>query len=434
MGTIRVTNLGKGYKIYPTRWSRLAEWALPFLGARHRLKWVLKDVTFTVQPGESIGIIGINGAGKSTLLKMIAGTTHPTTGSIEINGRIAALLELGMGFHPDFTGRQNVYMAGQLLGLGLDEITKLLPEIEKFAEIGDYIEEPIRVYSSGMQVRLAFSIATAVRPDILIVDEALAVGDAYFQAKCYERINHYKKQGTTLLLVTHAVSEVVKHCKRALFIQGGVLAHDGDARHVTNLYLDALFGKKTSEVPALSHSSPKQSISFGTEDFFHNRHGYRKEEHRWGVGGAKILDYLIASGGQEYPQQIESNSQVDCYFKVRFEKKFTDVVPGFLIKTLDGLFLYGTNSFVSSIGRETISASAGDILIFKFSLPMALNEGCYLLSFGISSGDPLQKLTPLERRYDAVIINVTRTLQFWGITDLQASFEIAGREREECQN
>src|SRR5690606_8406318 len=172
MGTITVSNLGKAYKIYPTRWSRLREWIDPLSRPRHLLKWVLSDLSFIVRPGEAVGIIGVNGAGKSTLLKMITGTTQPTTGSVKISGRVAALLELGMGFHPDFTGRQNAYMAGQLLGYSVEEIAHLMPEIEAFAEIGDYIDQPVRVYSSGMQMRLAFSVATARRPDVLIVDEA----------------------------------------------------------------------------------------------------------------------------------------------------------------------------------------------------------------------------------------------------------------------
>ena len=188
MGTISVTNLGKAYKQYPNRWVRLAEWLLPGRRVFHSLKWVLQDISFTVKPGEAVGIIGINGAGKSTLLKMITGTTQPTTGSVRIDGRVAALLELGMGFHPDFTGRQNVFMAGQLLGYSMDEIAHLMPAIEAFAEIDDYLDQPVRVYSSGMQMRLAFSVATARRPDVLIVDEALSVGDTYFQHKSFQRI------------------------------------------------------------------------------------------------------------------------------------------------------------------------------------------------------------------------------------------------------
>jgi len=188
MGSIIVNNLDKGYKHYPTRWSRLREWLHPRGKAYHSMHWVLQGISFEVRPGEAVGIIGINGAGKSTLLKMIVGTTRPTSGSIHVTGRVAAMLELGMGFHPDFTGRQNVFMAGQLLGYSVEELTRLMPEIEAFAEIGEYIDQPVRVYSSGMQMRLAFSVATATRPDVLIVDEALSVGDTYFQHKSFDRL------------------------------------------------------------------------------------------------------------------------------------------------------------------------------------------------------------------------------------------------------
>src|SRR5471030_2067356 len=185
MGAITVSGLGKAYKQYPTRWSRLAEWLSPSAAPRHRLHWILRNIDFHVAAGEAVGLIGINGAGKSTLLKLITGTSQPTTGGVAMEGRVAALLELGMGFHPDFTGRQNVYMAGQLNGMSVPEIDALMPEIAAFADIGDYLDQPVRVYSSGMQMRLAFSVATARRPDILIVDEALAVGDMFFQQKCF---------------------------------------------------------------------------------------------------------------------------------------------------------------------------------------------------------------------------------------------------------
>jgi len=378
-----------------------------------------------------VGIMGINGAGKSTLLKMITGTTQPTTGNVHMTGRVAAMLELGMGFHPDFTGRQNAYMAGQLLGYSVEDISRLMPEIEAFAEIGDYIDQPVRLYSSGMQVRLAFSVATAVRPDILIVDEALSVGDAYFQAKCYQRINQYKKAGTTLLLVSHSPGDVVKHCDRGILLKQGVVALDGSSREVSNRYMDELFGKKSplasdkEEVieKALNLESTYRVLNQSSEDVFHSRPAYRKEEHRWGHGGAAILDYLILSKGQEFPSCIEGNAHAEFYFKVRFDAGFDSVVPGFLIKTLEGIFLYGTNSFVATHQLEQLSVEAGDTRIFRFTLPMALNEGHYLVSFGVSSGDPLGELVPLDRRYDSVMINMTRALPFWGIVDLSAQFK-----------
>ncbi|MBK8538333.1 MAG: ABC transporter ATP-binding protein [Candidatus Competibacteraceae bacterium] len=227
MSQIRVNNLGKAYKRYPNRWSRLLEWFAPGDRPRHQAHWVMRGVSFSVTPGEAVGIIGNNGAGKSTLLKIITGTTQASEGSVEVSGRIAALLELGMGFHPDFSGRQNVFMAGQLLGHSVATLHQHFAEIEAFAEIGDYIDQPVRTYSSGMQVRLAFSVATAIRPDILIVDEALSVGDAYFQHKSFARIRQFRDQGTTLLFVSHSPGAVKTLCNRVILLDQGIMARDG---------------------------------------------------------------------------------------------------------------------------------------------------------------------------------------------------------------
>lgn len=240
MGHIRVTGLGKAYKQYPNRWARLAEWLIPFSPIRHQQHWVLQDVEFEIAPGEAVGIVGANGAGKSTLLKMITGTTQPTQGKIELQGRVAALLELGMGFHPDFTGRQNAIMAGQLFGMQLEEIQALMPDIERFAEIGEAIDHPVRTYSSGMQMRLAFSVATARRPDILIVDEALSVGDAYFQHKSFARIRSFRKSGTTLLIVSHDRFAIQSICDSAILLKDGRVAMRGKPEPVLDYYLSLI--------------------------------------------------------------------------------------------------------------------------------------------------------------------------------------------------
>lgn len=319
MGSITVKQLYKEYKSYPNKWGRLIEWCGFTKKKRHKTKSVLNDINFTIEAGESVGIIGVNGAGKSTLLKLITGTTQPSSGEIKVNGRIAALLELGIGFHPDFSGRQNVYMAGQLLGYSTEEIDSLFPEIEAFAEIGEYIDQPLRMYSSGMQARLAFSVATATKPDILIVDEALSVGDVYFQAKCYSRIAEYKKQGMTLLLVSHAVMDISKQCDRAIFLKAGKVYADGPSREVVNLYMDDLFGKKKENIANNKDNvSNVIKINQDSEDLYHTRPGYLKEEHRWGQGGAKIIDYLTVSGGVEYPTVINTNDKLDVYVKVLF--------------------------------------------------------------------------------------------------------------------
>lgn len=426
MNLLSVSHLGKAYRVYASEFQRIGRWfGLPIKPSEEH--WVMKDVSFSIRPGESIGIVGQNGAGKSTLLKMITGTLQPSEGSVQVNGRIAAILELGMGFTPELSGRQNVFHSAGLMGFSVAQIAEAMPEIEAFAEIGEYFDEPVRTYSSGMQMRVAFAVSTAFRPDLLIVDEALSVGDSYFQAKCFKRIKQYREEGMSLILVSHSADDIVRHCERAILLKNGRVGFDGSSREVTNRYLDELFGKKKG----VGHETEVASPGLVSEDFlntndvFATRAGYNPAEYRWGHGGAAILDYLIIVDGERFPSRIESNSNGDFYFKVRFDVDFESVVPGFLIKTLDGVFLYGTNSFVSSRGQSTISVRAGDIRMFRFSLPLNLNAGDHLVSFGISSGNPLMgDLLPLDRRYDSVMLKISRVVQFWGLSDMQATFNI----------
>ena len=249
MGAISVFNLGKAYKVYPSRFARIKEWLVPFSKPRHTLKWVLQGLNFTVKPGEAVGIVGVNGAGKSTLLKMLTGTTQPTTGAMQISGRLVALLELGIGFHPGFTGRQNAFMTGQLLGYGTEEITRNMPDIESFAAIGEYIDQPVRVYSSGMLSRLAFAVATAIKPDILIVDEALSVGDLAFQAKCMQRMRALLESGVTVLFVSHALNQVRQFCSKTIYISEGRVKAFGPTSNVCDQYQNDLVGDRNKAVP-----------------------------------------------------------------------------------------------------------------------------------------------------------------------------------------
>ena len=421
---MRIENVGKSYRVWGSEWLRVASWfGLP---ARPKEEhWVLRNVSFDIAPGESVGIVGRNGAGKSTLLKMITGTTQPTEGRITRGGRIAAILELGMGFNPELTGRQNAYHSAGLMGYSQHEIESAMASIEAFAEVGEYFDVPVRTYSSGMQVRVAFAVATAFRPDVLIVDEALSVGDAYFQAKCYKRVQEFTELGTTLILVSHAIGDIVKHCERVIFIKDGSVFADGPSREISNLYLDELFGKKTA---ALTDDSEAASVGMGaeTDDVFHTRPYYSSGEHRWGHGGAKIVDYVVVSEGEEFPSRLDSGARTAFFVKIAFDQDFDSVVPGFLVKTLEGIFLYGTNSFLASEGRAGISVKAGDVVICKFTMPLDLNEGSYMVSLGVSSGDPLAELVPLDRRYDAILLDVARGMQFWGMMDLKADFEVVG--------
>jgi len=418
MSVLHVQNVGKSYTQYASEFSRLARFfGMPFDSVSEN--WVLRNVSFDIQEGESIGVVGKNGAGKSTLLKLITGVLQPTEGIIQVNGRVAAILELGMGFNPDLTARANVFHALSLMGYGHQEITAVLPEVEAFAEIGEYFNAPLRTYSSGMQMRVAFAVVTAFRPDVLIVDEALSVGDAYFQAKCYERITSYRKLGMSLLLVTHSTADIVKHCDKAIFIKDGHLALEGHPKDVTNAYMSSLqivYPKEENSENLLEETFTLAS----SVDKFHTRPGYRKEEHRWGNGGASITDYLIRSENGDFPSIIQANETINFYFSVLFDDDYEDVTPGFLLKTIDGVFLYGTNCFQAA--GYTCSVKKGQMVSYHFSMPIQLNSGHYLVSFGVATGAQ-EALVPLDRRYDSVLLTVTHPLGVWGLVDLKSTFE-----------
>jgi len=384
MGTISVSNLGKAYKQYPTRWSRLVEWLDPRDRSRHQLKWVLQDINFTVNAGEAVGIIGINGAGKSTLLKLITGTTHPTNGSVHMTGRVAAMLELGMGFHPDFTGRQNALMAGQLLGITGEEITRLMPEIEAFAEIGDYIDQPVRVYSSGMQMRLAFSVATAIRPDILIVDEALSVGDAYFQHKSFDRIREFRKQGTTLLIVSHDKQAITSICDRAILLAEGKLAFEGEPEAVMDYYNAMLAGHQNQEIKQKVLEDGKiQTIS--------------------GTGEATVIDiYLLDKQGKRL-EVVDVGQNITLRIEVKAHVDIDRLVLGYGIKDRLGQVIYGTNTHLKEHAITQISVGAK----FRFDIvfPANFGPGTYSVQTALTSNDS-HLVDNYEWRDLALIFNV----------------------------
>jgi len=419
---LEVKNISKSFIDYTSEWQRIFSW----FGLKSKSKeehHILNDINFSVSKGESIGIVGKNGAGKSTLLKLITGTLKASQGTIQVHGKIGAILELGMGFHPDMTGRQNSFHSAGLMGYSYADIETVIDDIHEFSGLAEYFDQPVRIYSSGMQARVAFAIATAFRPDILIVDEALSVGDALFQAKCYERITQFKKKGTVLFLVTHSIDDIVKHCTRALFIKDGKIELDASPKDVSNRYLDELFGKQTKETIKTNASEHKHIMTADTKDLYNTRMGYNKDEYRWGHGGAKILDYMTYSNAAEYPPSIESNAETEFSFKVLFENDYEDLTIGFLIKTHDGVYIYGTNSYIYLKGKKQLSATKGSIKTYSFTLPMHLNAGHYLISIGVSTGTQ-DNLIPLERRYDSILINVNRSIGFSGLVDLQAKFKM----------
>jgi lipopolysaccharide transport system ATP-binding protein len=419
MGSIQVTQLGKAYKQYPTRWSRLLEWVTPFLGQRHRLKWVLQDINFHIAPGEAVGLVGINGAGKSTLLKLITGTAQPSTGGVATQGRVAALLELGMGFHPDFTGRQNAVMAGQLIGLSVEEVTALMAEIEAFAEIGDYIDQPVRVYSSGMQVRLAFAVATAVRPDILIIDEALAVGDVFFQQKCFERIRAYCQAGTTLLFVSHAMGAVYSLCSRAILISAGRVALDGTPRQVIDLYNAHVLQQR--EGRPLAAPAPAQATALapapdtaadapaGAVPAPAPAAGDGAAIGSFGHGGAAIDSVGLYVDEREAGTVI-SDRVATIRVESRFHQAYDDPHIGFQIRNARGEAVFMTNTYCM---RQTIGpVRAGESVRAEFSFKASLAPGEYTITAGVAeggAGDGDFRQT-LARRQDGAAFTVLRNL------------------------
>lgn len=405
MGAITVSNLGKAFRQYPTRWSRLREWLTPGRRQYHHLKWVLQDISFSVSPGEAVGIVGVNGAGKSTLLKLITGTSQPTVGSVLMTGRVAALLELGMGFHPDFTGRQNALMAGQLLGLNSEEIVKLMPDIEAFAEIGEYIDQPVRVYSSGMQVRLAFSVATVVRPDILIVDEALSVGDAYFQHKSFERIRELRNQGTTLLIVSHDKGAIQSICDRAILLSKGKKLLEGKPESVLDYYNAAIVDDANNHIiQTVDENGVTQTVS--------------------GTGKVRIRTVVLRDSSGREVEVVDVGAELVLEIQVEISSNIATLVAGFLIKDRLGQEVFGTNSYHHN--QVVSDLQNGNQLTYQYHFRADLGPGSYSIAVALHKTE-----SHLSENYEwrdmATIFKVVNLSQkhFIGVAWIEPHLEIS---------
>jgi len=383
VSVLTVQHVGKAFRRYSSEWKRFARW----FGAPTKPsaeQWVLRNINFSIQAGEAVGIIGQNGAGKSTLLKMITGTLQPSEGEVQINGRIAAILELGMGFSPELTGRQNVIHAAGLMGFNLQQIQQAIPNIEAFAEIGSYFDEPVRIYSSGMQVRLAFAVATAYRPEILIVDEALSVGDTYFQHKSFSRIREFQQQGTTLLIVSHDRSAIQSLCSRAILIDKGAVVQDGNPEQVFDYYNALVAEKENSTVTVKQHKSGKAQTSSGT-------------------GEAKIGSVALYNNKGELAELIAVGEQVELRITAKVQQPIASLVLGYAIKDRLGQVVYGTNTWHTQQVIE--QASAGSTYTFHISFPANFGEGGYSVVVALHDRE-----THMSANYDwrdlALVFNV----------------------------
>jgi lipopolysaccharide transport system ATP-binding protein len=364
-GAITVEHVSKRYRRYARPWHRLGEWLSGGRVIGHEAFWALRGVSFSVAAGESVGILGLNGAGKSTLLKILTGTTQPTEGHVVMQGRAAAMLELGLGFHPDFSGRQNAVMAAQLMGLSAREAGALMGEVAAFAEIGAYLDQPVRTYSTGMVVRLAFSVATAARPEILIVDEALSVGDVYFQHKCIRRINEFQAAGTTVLFVSHDPAAVKSLCGRALLLDQGRLIQDGPPDRVLDYY-NAMIAKREANQTILQAEAADGRTTT-----------------RSGTFQARVTDVDLLDTGGRSARAFTVGHRARVRALIAFSATIAAPTVGILIRDRLGNDVFGTNSFHVAPIKETYEA--GDALAVDFEIRLNLGTGTYTLTVAVHS-------------------------------------------------
>ncbi|MEB2646825.1 ABC transporter ATP-binding protein [Pseudomonas sp. C 49-2] len=402
MSLLSVKNLGKAYRVYASEFQRIGRWfGLPTRPSEEH--WVLKHINFSIEPGEAIGIVGQNGAGKSTLLKMITGTLQPTEGTVTVNGRIAAILELGMGFSPELTGRQNVYHAAGLMGFSADQIHEVIDDIEAFAEIGEYFNEPVRTYSSGMQMRVAFAVATAIRPEILIVDEALSVGDSYFQHKSFDRIREFQQQGTTLLIVSHDRGSIQALCDRAILLESGTVIKDGKPEEVMDFY-NAIIAEKENATVSV------RQLEDGSI------------QTRSGSGEATIESVSLHDAAGQMVEYVPVGEPVTLRIKTQINADIPELVVGYLIKDRLGQPVFGTNTH--HLDCKLTDLSAGESPEYRFDFSANLGVGSYSVAVALHTAD-----THLARSYEWLdlamvfnIVNISKD-EFVGLAWMPPSVE-----------
>tara|TARA_B000000460_G_scaffold47800_1_gene30714 strand:- start:130 stop:1392 length:1263 start_codon:yes stop_codon:yes gene_type:complete len=405
-------------------------------GRKYHLEFTaLENIAFEVFRGETIGIIGPNGSGKSTLLEIIAGTLSATSGTVARQGTVSALLELGAGFNPRFTGRENVYLNASILGIPKHSLEAKLDELFQFADIGEFIDHPVSTYSSGMYVRLAFATAVSSDPDILIVDEALAVGDIRFQRKCYRRFQEMQASGKTILFVSHSVELIQNHCSRAIFLNLGHIEAIGEPKVVIQAYLEHLFGSEiqqsrevdNSEVArAVDHTdtatSPSRVVSGSSgldQDHCTQRRSYNPNEYRWGDRRAVIIDYQLRSNSGNDQVVFESGEKLELMVHVRFFEELTDLIYGCTVKTVDGQTVYGTNTRQHAL--DISHGEAGSTVVIRFQFDLNVVPGEYFISLGVALDDPERDNIAIDRRYDLIHLTVRGDYSGFGLAQMNMS-------------
>lgn len=388
---IAVTGVSKKFKLFSSNRERVIEAFHPLRRRLHREFWAVKNASFDVYRGEIVGILGKNGSGKSTLLQIICSVMRPTTGTIKAAGRISALLELGAGFNPEFTGRENVLLNGSIMGFSRQEMLRRLPDIEAFADVGDFFNQPVKTYSSGMFVRVAFAAAIHIDPEILVVDEALSVGDAKFQHRCFQRIRTFMEQGKTILVVSHSTDTLLRLCNRGIVMDGGSVGFVGPIAEAVNFYQNLLFGavvpKTDQYTPASDQEDPcedagVEGINTRDDGRYHvlAKLSYNPHEVRLGNQAATIVDFDIRANGILNPPEIPRHAQIDLIIKIRFNVDVLRASVGFAIVTVDGTYVFGTNLFMMEL--PLIDARANEYYLVQFRFISSVAGGDYFLNLG----------------------------------------------------
>ncbi len=389
MEAIKVENVDKVYKIYKNASDRLKEAVHPFHKVYHRPFYALNNISFEVEKGETVGIIGTNGSGKSTILKIITGVIQPSNGRVQVDGKVSALLELGAGFDEEYTGIENIYMNGSILGYTREEMDVKKEEILDFADIGDFVYQPVKTYSSGMLVRLAFALAINVEPEILIIDEALAVGDAFFQAKCFHKLEDIKNNGTTILFVSHDIISVKKMCSRVLWLDNGIMREIGEANAVCEKYMSAQIERTNKEnekiLSQLDLKEENKDIREEKEKVSFPRLVSETAEAVSGTGKVNILSFYIKDNEGNETKLIKTEKEYKFGVVAEFKESLEHVIFGFELENLRGVRVFGINNFMQQ--KAIPRMEAGKICEVSFTLVLPkICKGEYLVTPAVSSG------------------------------------------------
>ncbi|MBD2150104.1 ABC transporter ATP-binding protein [Pseudanabaena sp. FACHB-1277] len=434
---ITLNNVSKCFKRYAKPADRLKEILLPNKDYSERF-WALQDISLEIHKGQTIGIIGRNGSGKSTLLQIIAGTLTATTGNVNVNGRVSALLELGSGFNPDFTGRQNVFFNARLLGLSQQEIENKFDEIVGFADIGDFIDQPVKTYSSGMFVRLAFAVAVNVEPEILIIDEALAVGDIYFQQKCFDKLAYLREKQTTLLFVSHDMNAVHRLCDRAILLDSGRVSLWSEARQVIDLYEVNLIKHITqlSKIESMEQSDNSNSgftSNAVSQDQDIDAEIVGSKSKSFDSGKAKVVFAKLLNISDQQVRVIISEQLIKLQIGILFLQSFDDPLIGFQMRDRTGLMIFQTNTFMMNKVIGSVSKNTLVEVIFEFKLP--LFEGEYTITVGAANKGKGQWSFEegLLQVYDSCLLKVSKNQEsiiWFGLVNLSPSVRIQKYDNE----